>query len=133
MSIFCSKLLSQIFIFLFLSIMITVEDLIEEMFGEIRDEYDEDPDVCKKIDDNTFVVSGKIEIDHINEEHDVNIPEGDYETIAGYITAKVGRIPLKGERLKIDNYLFVILHATKIKINLVKLFVYPKENENILP
>lgn len=105
--------------------ILTVEDLIEEMFGEIRDEYDLDPDVCKKIDENTYVVSGKIETDFINETFELNIPNGDYETIAGYITTKIGRIPLKGEKIKIENYQFVILHASKIKINLVKMFVYP--------
>ena len=107
--------------------ILTIEDIIEEMFGEIRDEYDDDPDVCKKIDDKTFVVSGKIEIDHINEIYEINIPDGDYETIAGYITTKIGRIPLKGENIKIDNYQFVILHASKIKINLVKMFVHSSE------
>ena len=105
--------------------ILTVEDIIEEMFGEIRDEYDEDPDVCKKVEDNTYVLSGKIEIDFLNEEHEMNIPDGDYETIAGYITTKIGRIPLKGEKVKIDNYQFVILHATKIKINLIKMFIFP--------
>ena len=105
--------------------ILTVEDLIEEMFGEIRDEYDLDPDVCKKIDENIYVVSGKIETDFINETFELNIPNGDYETIAGYITTKIGRIPLKGEKIKIENYQFVILHASKIKINLVKMFVYP--------
>lgn len=107
--------------------ILTVEDIIEEMFGEIRDEYDDDPNVCKKIDNNTFVLSGKIEIDHLNEEYEINIPDGDYETIAGYITSKIGRIPTKGEKIKIDNYHFLILHASKIKINLVKMFVHPKD------
>ncbi len=107
--------------------ILTIEDIIEEMFGEIRDEYDDNPDVCKKIDDKTFVVSGKIEIDFINESYELNIPDGDYETIAGFITTKIGRIPLKGENIKIDNYQFVILHASKIKINLVKMFVHAPE------
>ncbi|MBI1933883.1 MAG: HlyC/CorC family transporter [Ignavibacteriales bacterium] len=112
--------------------ILTVEDLIEEMFGEIRDEYDEDPDVCKKIDDKTFVLSGRIEIDGLNEEYELDIPEGDYETIAGFITSHIGRIPVKGEKIKIENFDFVILHSTKIKINLVKMFVIPKPKENIL-
>jgi CBS domain containing-hemolysin-like protein len=105
--------------------ILTVEDLIEEMFGEIRDEYDDDPDVCKKIEENTYVISGKIETDFINETYELKIPDGDYETIAGYITTKIGRIPVKGEKIKIDNYQFVILHASKIKINLVKMFILP--------
>lgn len=106
--------------------ILTVEDIIEEMFGEIRDEYDEDPDVCKKVEDNTYVLSGKIEIDYLNEVHELNFPNGDYETIAGFITTKLGRIPLKGEKIKIDGYQFIILHASKIKINLVKMFTYPE-------
>ncbi len=106
--------------------ILTVEDLFEEMFGEIRDEYDEDPDVCKKIDENTFVLSGKIEIDYLNEEYDLNIPEGDYETIAGFISALSGKIPQKGERIKIDGFDFIILHSSKIKINLIKMFTIPK-------
>jgi len=111
--------------------MLTVEDIIEEMFGEIRDEYDEDPDVCKKIDDSTFVLSGKIEIDFLNEEHELNIPDGDYETIAGYITTKIGRIPSRGEKIKIENFHFIILHASNTKINLVKMFAYPPAEKSI--
>ncbi|MBK7106340.1 MAG: HlyC/CorC family transporter [Ignavibacteriae bacterium] len=110
--------------------ILTVEDLIEEMFGEIRDEYDEDPDVCKKIDDKTFVLSGRIEIDVLNEEYELDIPDGDYATIAGFITSHLGRIPAKGEKVKINNFDFVILHASKIKINLVKMFAFPKPKEN---
>lgn len=104
--------------------ILTVEDIIEEMFGEIRDEYDEDPDVCKKVDNNTFVLSGRIEIDFLNDEYELKIPDGDYETIAGYITTKIGRIPQKDEKIKIDNFQFIVLHASKIKINLLKMFIY---------
>jgi len=101
--------------------LITVEDIIEEMFGEIQDEYDEDPDVCKKVADNTYVISGKVEIDFINEEFELNIPEGEYETLGGYIITKLGRIPDRGEKLKIDNFDIIILHSTKTKVNLVKM------------
>ncbi len=110
--------------------ILTVEDIIEEMFGEIRDEYDDDPDVCNKVDENTFVLSGKIEIDYLNEEYELTIPEGDYETIAGYITSKIGRIPTKGEKIKIDNFHFVILHTSKIRINMVKMFVFPSKDDS---
>lgn len=105
--------------------IITLEDIMEEMFGEIRDEYDVEEDVCKKIDDSTFIISGKVEIDYINEEFELNIPEGDYETFAGYIITKLGRIPVKNEKIRIDNFLINILHSTKTKINLAKLFVLP--------
>lgn len=102
--------------------IITVEDIIEELFGEIRDEYDDDPDVCKKIDDKTYVFSGKVEVDYLNEEFELGIPDGDYETISGYITTKIGKIPAKGEKLDIDDFKIIILHSSKTKIDLVKLF-----------
>ncbi|MEW6653523.1 MAG: hemolysin family protein [Bacteroidota bacterium] len=102
--------------------LITVEDLIEELFGEIRDEYDEaEEKMIRKVQSNSYVLSGKTEIDLLNEEYDLGIPEGDYETIAGYIMYKIGRIPVKGESFKIDDYTMLILRSDKTKIDLVKL------------
>ena len=111
--------------------LITVEDIIEEMFGEIQDEYDEEPDVCKKVAENTYVISGKVEIDFINEEFDLNIPDGEYETLAGYIITKLGRIPDRGEKIKIDNFDIIVLHSTKTKVNLVKMVVHKSNSENV--
>lgn len=102
--------------------LITIEDLIEELFGEIRDEYDEaEEKMIKKLSDDSFILNGKVEIDILNEEYDLKIPEGDYETIAGYIMYKIGRIPLKGESFHIDDNQFLILRSDKTKIDLVKL------------
>ncbi|MEE9432546.1 MAG: hemolysin family protein [Melioribacteraceae bacterium] len=103
--------------------IITVEDIMEELFGEIQDEYDDDPDICKQVNDNTYIINGKVEVDFINEEHNLNIPDGEYETLAGYITTTLGRIPEKGEKVMCDNFELTILSATKIKINLVKIVV----------
>jgi CBS domain containing-hemolysin-like protein len=102
--------------------ILTVEDLIEELFGEIRDEYDDvEEKTAKKIDSNSYLVNGKVEIDYLNEELDFQIPEGDYETIAGYVTFRIGRIPVKGESFKIQNLSVQILKADKTKIDLLKL------------
>lgn len=102
--------------------LITIEDLIEELFGEIRDEYDEaEEKMVKKSNDGSFILNGKVEIDLLNEEYDLKIPEGDYETIAGYIMFRIGRIPLKGESFQIDDNQFLILKSDKTKIDLVKL------------
>jgi CBS domain containing-hemolysin-like protein len=103
--------------------ILTVEDIIEEMLGEIRDEYDVEEEACKKIDEVTYVISGKVEIDHLNEEFELNIREGDYETLGGYITTELGRIPERNEAFEIDNFKFQVLHSDKTKVNLVKLFV----------
>jgi putative hemolysin len=106
--------------------LITVEDIIEEMFGEIRDEYDTVEETFKKIDDNTYIISGKIEIDFLNEEHNLHIPAGDYATVAGFITANIGRIPQKGETVKIGKLNIAILRSDNTKINLVKVAVAPE-------
>lgn len=101
--------------------IITVEDIIEEMFGEIHDEYDVDDDVCKKIDEETFIISGKVEVDALNEEHELGIPEGDYETLAGYITSTLGIIPQKGYEFKTDRFKISILRSDINRVSLIKL------------
>lgn len=103
--------------------IITVEDIIEELFGEIRDEFDEEEFICRRISEKTFLVSGKVEVDHFNEKFDVKLPEGDYETIAGLLEAFSGRIPKAGESVKIENYNFIIIKATPTRIELIKIIV----------
>jgi CBS domain containing-hemolysin-like protein len=101
--------------------IVTMEDILEELFGEIKDEFDVDEDICRKITSNSYIISGKVELDHINEKYELNIEEGDYETIAGYIISKLGRIPAQGETVEIDNFTILITRAASQKIELVKL------------
>lgn len=103
--------------------IITMEDIIEELFGEIKDEYDIEENICRRISRDTYLISGKVEVDHLNEKYKVGIPEGDYETIAGYIENRIGRIPKQGESFLIDNYDIIIVKATHTKVELIKLIV----------
>jgi len=103
--------------------IVTIEDIIEEMLGEIRDEYDSDDEVCKMLDDNLYIISGKIEIDRLNEEFNLKIPKGEYETIAGYIMTKLGFIPERKKQYSIDNFKIEIIRSSKQRIELVKLRV----------
>jgi magnesium and cobalt exporter, CNNM family len=103
--------------------ILTMEDLIEELFGEIEDEYDVEEDICKKIAPNSYIISGKVEIDYVNEKFDLDIPIGDYETISGFLTYNLGRIPLKGEIIKIANFNVSILRASKTTVELIRLVV----------
>lgn len=105
--------------------IVTTEDLIEELFGEIKDEYDIEEYICRKIRPDTYLVSGMIEIDYLNEKYDLKLPHGDYETIAGFIIEKLGRIPAQGENVVIDNLNFLIARALPSKLDLVRLTVLP--------
>jgi putative hemolysin len=103
--------------------IITLEDVIEEIFGEIADEYDEDEYVEKQLSDNEFILSGRLEIDHLNEAYHLNIPEGDYETLSGFIVNHTGKIPEKQEEILIGPYQFKIMDVSDIKVETVKLTV----------
>ncbi len=103
--------------------LITLEDVIEELVGEIEDEFDVRKKLVQKIDANTFILNGMTEIDHLNEEYKLNIPKGDYETISGFVINNIGRIPSKGEEFIIGDFKITILNATKTKINSLKLTV----------
>ena len=112
--------------------ILTIEDLIEELFGEIRDEYDDaDEKVAKKLENNSFLLNGKVEIDYANDELELKLPKGDYETIAGFISFNLGRIPVKGESFKIGRFTIQILKSDKTKIDLLKLIPDPDNLDRI--
>lgn len=107
--------------------IITMEDILEELFGEIKDEFDVDEDICRRVAADSYIISGKVEVDHINEKYStvggLKIEEGDYETLAGFVTNKIGRIPAQGEIVNIGNFKIQIIRANPQKIELVKLTV----------
>ncbi len=108
--------------------MMTVEDIIEELFGEIEDEYDNIILTEEHISKNIFHFSARQDVDYINEKFKLNLPEAEqYETLGGLIVFNTEGIPEKGETVHIDNYLFTILEASNTKIDLVKLEVLFKD------
>ena len=101
--------------------VITLEDILEEIFGEIDDEYDKDELVGNQLSKNEFILSGRLEIDRINEEYDLNLPEGDYDTLSGFIIAHHETIPEQNEVIEIGKYSFKIMDVSETKIETVKL------------
>ena len=83
--------------------LITMEDIIEELVGNIFDEYDEEETDIKKIDDNTYILSGTITSYDLKRIFDIELPEGDYETLSGYLLDKLGRIPEENEHPVIED------------------------------
>lgn len=104
--------------------IVTMEDIIEEIFGEIEDEYDVEDLIEKQTAPNEYIFSGRIEIDYINEKYNLNIPVSDeYETLAGFIIHHHKSIPDLKEEIAIDNYLFYIIQASENRIEKVHLKV----------
>ena len=102
--------------------LVTLEDLVEEIFGDIEDEHDTQNLVARKVSDDEFEFSGRMEIERINEDFGLDIPESDdYLTIAGYILYHYQTLPRLGETVEIGNYRFTILQRKATKIELVRM------------
>ncbi|HPW87215.1 MAG TPA: hemolysin family protein, partial [Chitinophagales bacterium] len=103
--------------------VITLEDILEEIFGEIDDEYDKDELVGNQLSKNEFILSGRLEIDRINEDYNLDLPEGDYDTLSGFIIDYHETIPEKNEVIEIGKYTFKIMDVSETKIETVKMVV----------
>ena len=105
--------------------IVTVEDIVEELFGEIEDEHDNDEQLIEqKIDEKTFLFSARLDVSYLNEEYKLEIPENDsYGTLGGFIVDFTKEIPKKGEQIEIENYEFTIEQATNKKIEVVKMII----------
>ena len=108
--------------------IITLEDLMEEIFGEIEDEHDVEDKTEKKISEHEYLFSGRLEVDYLNEEYGLDIPEGEYETLSGYIVTSNEDIPEQGDVVKIDHFEIKIVKATDKRIMLVQIKVLEKED-----
>ncbi len=101
--------------------IITLEDILEEIFGEIADEHDEEDFTDKMISENEFIFSGRIELGFINSKYKLlNLPEEEYVTLSGYIVMTHGSIPEVGEEIVLENYRFIILSKSDTKIEEVR-------------
>lgn len=105
--------------------IMTVEDIIEELFGEIEDEHDSDEELVEQqLDETSYLFSARLDVEYLNQEYKLNIPENDsYGTLGGFIVNTSKEIPQKGNQITIDNFHFVIEEATNTKIEVVKMTI----------
>jgi len=109
-----------------------MEDLVEEIVGETSDEYKKDIKELHLLPDGSFLVSGSMEVEKVNEETGTDIPGGEFETIAGFVLDRFGKFPLKGESFIYENHQFTVQESDTKKVRLVKitkLLEEEKENE----
>ncbi len=100
--------------------LVTLEDLIEEIVGEIRDEYDEETEPVTDEGDGVYVFSGKVDIDELHEHLGVEIAREGFETVGGYLLARLGRVPAVGEKLDVDDLAIEVLEAERRRVNKVR-------------
>jgi CBS domain containing-hemolysin-like protein len=103
--------------------IVTMEDVLEEIFGEIRDEYDVEEFVEKEIAEDEYIFSGRLEIDYLNEKYGLQFSVTESETLSGFIISKHEAIPRNKERIIIDRFEFEILNVSERRIDMVKMKV----------
>ncbi|NJL14059.1 MAG: HlyC/CorC family transporter [Microscillaceae bacterium] len=106
--------------------LVSIEDVVEEIFGEIQDEYDQEDWVELKINDHTFTFSARHEIDYLNERYQLNLPTGDYDTLGGYILSIYENIPRENDVIEVPPYSFTIIGVQHARIDTVRLSIDPQ-------
>lgn len=101
--------------------IVTVEDLLEEIVGEIEDEYDEEPPPIRRLSDGSYVVDARTEVDRLQEELGLQLPEGEYETLGGFLLHLLQKIPEAGEEVRYEGVSFLVTEADKRSILKVKI------------
>lgn len=110
--------------------IVSMEDVIEEIFGEIEDEHDEDTEIELQLGRNTWLLSARLEIDYLNEAHGWNLPTGDYDTLSGLILSFTEDLPKSGETIRIPPFTFVVQATEENRINTVRLYLEPPKSED---
>ena len=100
--------------------IITMEDVLEEIFGEIRDEYDIEEFEEKQLNEKEFIFAGRLELDYLQEKYGLEFPENESETLSGFIIHQHETIPRQKERIVIGDYEFEILNVSDTRIEMVK-------------
>jgi CBS domain containing-hemolysin-like protein len=111
--------------------IVTLEDILEEIVGEIHDEHDRPPAPFERLPDGSYWVPARTNIDELNESLDWDIPKRDYETVAGLVLASLGRIPRRGELFQVSGYTITVLEADARRVTAVK--IAPTDTSAIAP
>jgi CBS domain containing-hemolysin-like protein len=105
--------------------IVTLEDIVEEIVGDIQDEHDRTPASVDRLPDGSYLVAARTNIDELNEALDWTLPKQDYETVAGLVLATLGRIPRAGEVVPVPGYTITVMEADARRVGTVKIAPAP--------
>lgn len=109
--------------------LVSLEDLVEEIFGDIQDEHDKSRLVAARIDEGIYEFSGRCEVAAVNEQFGLDLPESDdYQTVAGYILESTGSFPAQGDKIALGDYMFEIIRKSANRLELIRLTVVEHEH-----
>jgi CBS domain containing-hemolysin-like protein len=111
--------------------IVTMEDIVEEIFGEIEDEHDQEEHIETQISEHEFIFSGRLEINYLNEKYNLNFPEGEYTTLSGYLVMTSETIPDKDSKIELDGYKFIIELVGDTKIDSIRVIKPKNQNEEL--
>ncbi len=112
--------------------LVSMEDLIEEIVGDIEDEYDSEELTIKKLDNNNFIVKGYLNVSEFNNKFNTNIEEGEYDTLNGYILDKLGMLPKVGTEIELENFHFVVSNVDNRRIEDIQVKIINKSVEGLI-
>jgi putative hemolysin len=109
--------------------LITIEDLLEEIVGEILDEYDVEEHEIRMLDADNAVVDARADLDDVAEAFSATLPEGDYDSLGGFLMAQLGHVPHEGEQASCEGLLFTVAKMDENRIQTVRIARQPPEEE----
>ena len=107
--------------------IVSMEDIIEEIIGDIQDEFDHETDDVVKIGEGSWLCDGRVNLDYLAEETNLNLPVDDFDTLGGFVFDLFGKIPVKNEKTKYKDYDFIVQDMDGHKINSIKIVTRKKE------
>ena len=121
-----NRMVRTIWIEFFIHCRITLEDIVEEIFGELRDEYDEsEEDTFKELPDGSYMVSASLKLDDLDDLLDVDLDSEDYDSLGGYIIELLDHLPSEGETAEDEHFLFKVVSVDKNRMETIH--IIPKE------
>ncbi len=106
--------------------LVTLEDLLEELVGEITDEFDVDADPVQHISDDEVVVNASLNVGHLNEELDLDLPEEGWDSVGGLVFGTLGRLPVAGDVIEVEGVRMVVQRVDGRRIRRVRLYLPPQ-------